>query len=422
MPRICVVTAGHLATTPRMLKAADALAEAGHQVRVVSARFVRWASQADRDLIARRRSRWRWEVVDYSPSDPGTRNWSALRHRAANAASIVLTPALCPAGIAERAFGRVHPELVRAIRARPDDLIYAGTAGALAAAAVAGRKTGTPYALDLEDFHTGEQSDSPQARRHHQLASRIEQRILPRAVFRTAGSAAIADAYRQLYGVDMIAIHNVFPLPDAPKRAAARGRDEASPLRLYWFSQTIGPHRGLEEVVRAAGKAGILAQLHLRGRPADGYLDALRTLATQGAPRLSLHHHDPAPPDRMVELCAGYDIGLSPEQPHIANRELCLANKPLTYVLAGLAVVLTDTAGQRPLAEDLGQAALSYRAGDVDALAAGLAHWATDPAALARAQAASWQAAKRRWHWEHPAERGALLAAVDQVFRREPTR
>ena len=46
--RICVITSGHLATCPRMVKAADALAEAGHAVRIVSAQFLDWAAEADR--------------------------------------------------------------------------------------------------------------------------------------------------------------------------------------------------------------------------------------------------------------------------------------------------------------------------------------------------------------------------------------
>jgi len=40
----------------------------------------------------------------------------------------------------------------------------------------------------------------------------------------------------------------------------------------------------------------------------------------------------------------------------------------------------------------------------------------TDPARLAEARAASWQAARTRWHWEHQQERGALLAAVASVL------
>jgi hypothetical protein len=40
----------------------------------------------------------------------------------------------------------------------------------------------------------------------------------------------------------------------------------------------------------------------------------------------------------------------------------------------------------------------------------------TEPARLAEARAASWQAARTRWHWEHQQERGALLAAVASVL------
>ena len=53
-PRICVVTAGHLSTCPRMLKAADALAEAGYRVRVVSTQQTDWAAEADLDVRRRR--------------------------------------------------------------------------------------------------------------------------------------------------------------------------------------------------------------------------------------------------------------------------------------------------------------------------------------------------------------------------------
>jgi len=53
-PRIVVATAGHLSTTPRMLKAADALHEAGYRVRVVSANHTPWAHAADHAVIASR--------------------------------------------------------------------------------------------------------------------------------------------------------------------------------------------------------------------------------------------------------------------------------------------------------------------------------------------------------------------------------
>jgi hypothetical protein len=62
---------------------------------------------------------------------------------------------------------------------------------------------------------------------------------------------------------------------------------------------------------------------------------------------------------------------------------------------------------------DLGDGAMLYAPGDVSALARGLRQWGGDKTTQARAKAAAWEAAKRRWHWEHAKERGALLTAVD---------
>jgi hypothetical protein len=293
--------------------------------------------------------------------------------------------------------------------AQPADLFYAGTAGTLAAVTRAARQCGVPYALDLEDFHSAEQEDSMPARLSHALVERVERAVLPGAAFLTAAGCAVAAAYTDKYGVRPIPINNTFSLPQkVPDLAPSRGAG----LRLYWFSQTIGPRRGLEDAVRATGLADISGELHLRGRTIPGYVEGLRRLAGEVAPRLKIIHHEPAAPDAMVELCGGYDVGLSLEQGHVLNRSLCLTNKAFTYILAGLAVVLTDTSGQRPLAMDLGDGAVLYAPGDVSALARGLRQWAGDKRTLARAKAAAWEAAKRRWHWEHAKERGTLLTAV----------
>ncbi len=415
MARICVVTAGHLSTCPRMLKAADALAEAGHRVRVVSTRHVDWAAAGDRDARWRRERAWEWTVVDYTRQGARAAHLrSGARLRSAEALVRALGASRVPLPVVARAYSRMHPELVRAVLAKPADLIYGGTTGALAAIAEAGRRAGTPYALDLEDFHSAEQDDSPSAQLAHSLAERIERAILPDASFLTAAGAPIAAAYAAKYGVHPVAVNNTFPLPATPPDLSPSSGAE---LRLYWFSQTIGPRRGLEDAVRAMGKAAIPGELHLLGQPIPEYQARLRALGSEVAPALRLIHHEPAPPDMMVEACRGYDVGLSLEQGHVLSRALCLTNKAFTYILAGLAVALTDTAGQRALAADLGAAALCYRPGDVATLAGGLERWAEDKPLLARAKAAAWQAAQRRWHWEHPEDRGALLEAVGKALR-----
>jgi hypothetical protein len=128
-------------------------------------------------------------------------------------------------------------------------------------------------------------------------------------------------------------------------------------------------------------------------------------------------HHQPAAPDQMIDLAQGYDVGLCLEQPTVLSRDLCLTNKAFTYMLAGLAIVFTNTKGQRELARSLGDGTVIYSAGDITALASGLNRWANDKEALLHAKQASWKAAQERWHWGHPLEKAALVAAVEKAMR-----
>lgn len=393
-----------------MLKAADALAESGYSVRVVSSRYVGWAGDGDEDLRRARKNSWGWSVVDWGRESARAKYlWSGLRHRVAGKVAGGLGVSRCPLGLAATAQGRIYPELRRAALAEDVDLIYGGTNGALAAVASAARRMGVSYGLDLEDFHSAEQEDGPASRRAHELIERIESSVLPSAAFLTAGSAAIAEAYREKYGVRPITINNTFPLPAQAPELSVNGKGG---LKLYWFSQTVGPQRGLEDAIQAMALARIPGELHLRGRAIPGYLESLRRMAGLAATPLKIVHHEPASPESMFELCRGYDVGLATEPGFSPNNLAALSNKAFTYMLGGLAVAFTETPGQRPLAADIGDASLLYKPGDVEALAAGLKRWADDKELLARSKAAAWEAARRRWHWEHEDERGALLRAV----------
>jgi hypothetical protein len=146
-------------------------------------------------------------------------------------------------------------------------------------------------------------------------------------------------------------------------------------------------------------------------------VNALLALAQQSAPSLTLTIMGPAAPDDMVDLCRVHDVGIAIENPKRRNQDLALSNKALTYILAGLAVAMNDTAGQRELGVDLAEGALMCPCGEIDFLARGLKAWSENPEKLERAKAAAWKAAKLRWHWEHPEERGKLLSAIAGVLK-----
>jgi hypothetical protein len=393
-----------------MLKAADALAADGYDVVVVSTSSTAWAEEADVDVLERRQGRFRSERIDYSRAkSPGLYLKSGLRRRLAR--SLASRAKNVSYRLATRAFTRVHEELAAAAAATSADFFYGGTTGGIAAAFEAASRSGRPYALDLEDFFSGE---PPEGSLDARLAERIEREILPGARFLTASSGPIAEAYAEKYGVAVETIHNVFALPAETPDLEPRG---AGPLRLYWFSQTIGPGRGIEDAIDGAGRARIRAELHLRGALAEESRETLRSRAREKAPSLALVFHSPGFPDEMIALAAPFDVGLSLEQPVSLNRSLCLTNKSLVYPLAGLALAMTDTPGHRALAGELGDRALVVRAGDVEALAKGLRRFADDRSHLLDCRKASWSAALGRWHWEHVEERGKLLALFEEAGR-----
>src|ERR1039458_8105828 len=79
--------------------------------------------------------------------------------------------------------------------------------------------------------------------------------------------------------------------------------------------------------------------------------------------------HDVVPHEMLLSRIAEHDIGFAGEEKYCRNKDLNVSNKILHYLLAGLAVVASDTAGQREIAERAPGAVHLYPSGRPDALA-----------------------------------------------------
>jgi glycosyltransferase involved in cell wall biosynthesis len=413
--KICLITTGQPSTSPRLVKEADAFSEAGHEVDVVAAHWSDWASDLDGHLLASRQ--WRMSLVDWRRRcAPFLFHRSRARHWVARRASDwrIFGSSLDAAAVA-----RVGPELRRHAITIPADFYIAHNLGALPAAFSAAKRHSVNYCFDAEDFHSGQLS-APRDARAAAFARRIERRYLPGCAWVTAGSPGIGEAYRDLCGITPpTCILNVFPLRDRP--IAFNPGNVNQPARLYWFSQTIGANRGLEDAVKAIGLLNRSdVQLHLRGQWQGGYEMVLRRLAAEsGVAQNLIISHEPAQPDEMVRLAANYDIGLAVEPPVSVNNDILLSNKIFTYVLGGTAVVATRTTGQSRLAKDLGAAASWCEPGNPDSLAAALRPWLERRDALIRARETSWQIGETRFNWD--LEKSKLLKVLENTRRRGPT-
>ena len=125
--------------------------------------------------------------------------------------------------------------------------------------------------------------------------------------------------------------------------------------------------------------------------------------------------HPLVPNEELLSRLAEHDIGFAGEQPYCRSRDLTVTNKILHYLLGGLAVVASDTAGQREVAMQASGAVTLYEPGNPVALAQALRTLIDSPDNLARAKAASLQAAERTFCWER--QEPILLQNIQEALR-----
>jgi glycosyltransferase involved in cell wall biosynthesis len=408
---VCLIGPGAPSSNPRLVKEADALAGAGYRVRVVCGTGHSLGARLDDDLLAARG----WAVVRVPLGSKWGRIGRVVRHRAAARVvrrGVLHTPALVAWSESELA-GR----LARAAAAERADLYIGHYLPGLYAARTAARRHGTAYGFDAEDSHVDELPDTPAQASRRAARAAFEGRLLPGAAHLTAASPLIAEGYERRYGRRPLTVLNVFPLADAPPEPVVTPHLRTlGPPRLYWFSQTVGPGRGLESIVAALGRMRLPAELHLLGMPSGGYRAALDARADQSGARGRLIWHPPAGPNEMVRIAAGHDLGLALELTEPPNRAICLTNKAFTYLLAGAPVALSRTPAQERLAADLGAAGVLIDLADPAATAARLDAALGDRGELAARRATAWRLGRERFNWE--VERNVFLASVAAALER----
>ena len=393
-----MISPGHLTSNPRLVKEADALTAAGHAVVVISGWSFPPLVSDDWRFAKRAWSDWR-QVPYGALAPPWRRQWQRLRQRLARL--IVNIGVRWPA-LVIRAWHPAGVELIHAAKSVCADLYIAHYPAALPAAALAARAHAARYGFDAEDFHLGDWPEEPSYDRQRRLLRSLESTYLPGCAYITAASPGIAQAYADSYGIALPAVlRNVFPLCQAPPGPTHRGTASPGPS-LYWFSQTIGPDRGLEAAVRALAQARCHPHLYLRGFISDTYRRILIDIAVAEGVSEHLHILPPAPPEQLERLAAAYDLGLVAETGCTPNRRIALTNKLFSYALAGIPAVITDIPAHRAFAKDAGVAVHLYAVDDAMSLATAIDNFCHPQSErLADARAHAFALAQNTLNWDH---------------------
>jgi glycosyltransferase involved in cell wall biosynthesis len=404
--RIVILSGNSLSHNPRVLKAAGTLARAGHEVTVLGA----WR---DADLKAQdqrllRNARFRFTpVLDITRSGWHGATAALVRRARRKAAHLV-----------HRAIGRESPHqlgdavalLLQGASAIEADLYIAHSEQGLHAAWRLMRQ-GRRVGVDMEDWFS--EDLLPQARRSRplKLLRFLEAELLRRGAYASCPSRAMSAALAGACGGrPPFAIYNAFPWAD---RQAFDGRrcdrhDTALPS-VFWYSQTLGPGRGIEDLVAALPLLESRAEVHLRGRAAAGFETYIRSRLPQ-AWQQRVYLHPLVASDELGSRITEHDVGFAGEQPNCRSRDLTVTNKMLHYLLGGLAVVASDTAGQREVSQQATGAIALYQSGNPRSLADALESFLKAPENLQRAKHAALQAARGTFCWER--QEPALLEAV----------
>jgi len=277
-------------------------------------------------------------------------------------------------------------------------------------------RAGSHIGVDMEDWFSNDLM--PEARRSRPIAllRSLEAEVLENASHVTCTSRAMSDALARAYGIEAPAvIYNAFPWAEREAMdGSLKDRRDRSGISIHWFSQTIGPDRGLEDLFAALPLLHGNPEIHLRGSLTNGYKSWLEGLISRvGRDRVRVH--SVVANDELLSRIAEHDIGLALEPPMPPNRDVTVSNKVLQYAQGGLAIVGSATLGHREIASRIPVGMRLYASANAEELAAQLNGLIDNPAELAAAKSASLSAAREVFCWENVAPQ--LVASVERAFR-----
>jgi glycosyltransferase involved in cell wall biosynthesis len=407
-PSIAIFSGSHLCHNPRIIKEATTLAGAGYQVEIIGGWFDGVLKARDIELLAHIPNVKYTPVLDLTESNTVQRFICRARTKIGQTIHSQL-------GFENTwQLGYFAPSLRRAAKKSDADLLIAHSEPSMAAVAFAAARHGQSAGVDMEDWFSEDLSPDARKYRPVRLLRSLENALLGWA-YSSCPSEAMSNALaNELNCRPPAVIYNAFSWSERKSLDGDfRDRKNLRTPSIHWYSQTLGQGRGLEDLFGALGHLLCDVEIHLRGNPVAGFD---RWLSERVPPEWlsKIFIHGLVENHELLSRIAEHDIGFAGEMKFCRSRDLTVTNKILQYLLAGLAVVASDTTGQKEVAAQADGAVRIYRSGDPAALAKELNLLLTSPGELARSKAAALAAAKETFCWERQAPR--LLEEVERAI------
>ncbi len=394
--KIVLITSGQPALNPRLVKEADALTAAGYQVTVIYQYWNDWGTEMDKQLLPSKK--WKAVHVGGSPKEKKALYLTTrIQHKTAK--TLVKWFGL-KHNLAERAAGRCSFLLLKEALRQPADLYIAHNLAALPVAVLAAKKNKAQCGFDAEDFHRNEISDDPN-NFNVRLKTFLEEKYFPQTDYLTASSLPISELYQKLFPFKKITtILNAFLIVKEVQPSVIKAGE---PLKLFWFSQTIGLNRGLQDAISAIKiLENEQIELHLLGFLSERTNSGIQDLITglRFSKKTVVTFYSPVSSEKLPTFAAQFDVGLALEPGFCKNNDAALSNKIFTYLQAGLAVAASDTVAQKQFLNENPDLGFCYEKGNGQQLANFLKRFIEEPDLLQKTKLAAYQAARSHLNWE----------------------
>jgi glycosyltransferase involved in cell wall biosynthesis len=374
-----------------LVKEADAFAEAGYDVTVLYCLVADWAQKLDKDLLAN--VKWRHIQIG------GTNKfeWKYQISRIRFAFYRFINEKISVKFFSEKAHARCYCLLLKTAIKLKADWYIGHNPGAMAIAANAAFYNKVKCGFDFEDYHRGEYLNLNNIILKRQIF--IEKKYIPKFNYISTASSMIGIEVKKSFPyATTVTILNCFP----KSLQSNFNEGKKAGLSMFWFSQHIGKDRGLEIVIEAIRELNMGdINLSLIGNCSQDVKNHL--LHKAGNLATNIHFDGVINSDAIPSYASNFDVGLALELQQPMNRDICLTNKIFTYLLAGNAIIFSETAMQKNFNDEF-HTGLSFPINDKQILKQRILFY-KDNEILLKQRKYNYELAKEHLNWENESKK-----------------
>ncbi len=302
----------------------------------------------------------------------------------------------------------------------PDaDVHHGHDVDGLVAAVAAADRSGGLVVYDSHELYPESGRNARQGRLARFWLRSLERRLARHAVALVTVNRTLEEILRKNLGFSRsVVVHNAPPrwTPPDPAPDLLRERLGLQPeARIALYHGRLSEVRGLRQLVEAVLRPG-MDDVHLVLLGYGPLRDELAARAADAESGRRVHLLDAVPPDELAAWVASADVGVMPNQPATANERLSTPNKLFESMAVGLPVVSSDFPERRRiiLGDPAGPLGAVCDPTSPEAIATAIRSIVDLPAAeRAALRSRILRAAHERWNWE--TESARLVALYEQL-------